>query len=81
MLGMSKSTSHTINHVPVAAPHRHPLGRSKFRQIPDNQEVFVQEDGNASLIVEVVQVPHDAADYEDNVKYTIFSPRHKPSPC
>ena len=47
------------------------LGRSTFRQIPDNQEVFVQEDGNASLIVEIVQVPDNVAEYNESVKYTV----------
>lgn len=36
---------------------------SKFRQIPDNQEVFVDKDSDVSVIVEILETP-DNSDIE-----------------
>lgn len=39
--------------------------RSDFRQVPDNQEVFVRDDSNVSLILEVLQLARDKGADED----------------
>lgn len=41
---------------------------SDFRQVPDHQEVFVSNDSDATLIVELLETPSDPSDSELGIK-------------
>ena len=45
---------------------------SDFRQVPDNQEAFVERRGDASVVIEVVQPPGDAAERCQDVEYYLW---------
>lgn len=45
---------------------------SDFRQVPDHQEVFVSNDSDATLIVELLESPSEPSDYELGIKYYGF---------
>lgn len=43
---------------------------SQFRQVPDNQEVFVSSTSDETLIVELLETPEEAQDAQDaGVRY------------
>ena len=42
---------------------------STFRQVPDNQEVFVSPDSDANLIIELLETPSDAVEAEFGIRY------------
>ena len=41
---------------------------SSFRQVPDNQEVFVSNDSDDSLIVELLEMPSEPTEQEQGIK-------------
>lgn len=42
---------------------------SQFRQVPDNQEVFVSNDSDETLIVELLETPEEAQEKNQGIKY------------
>ena len=41
---------------------------SDFRQVPDNQEVFVSKHSDATLIVELLETPSEPSEFEQGIK-------------
>lgn len=41
---------------------------SEFRQVPDNQEVFVFKDSDASIVIELLETPSNSDDEALGVK-------------
>lgn len=41
---------------------------SVFRQVPDHQEVFVSNDSDDSLIVELLETPSESFEMEQGIK-------------
>lgn len=50
-----------VRYPPARAPGSHPC-TSTLRQVPDNQEVWVEREAEASIIVELVQTPPGPTD-------------------
>lgn len=49
-----------------------PLGyidASLFRQIPDNQEVYIEKDSDSSFIIEILETPEDKVALSQGVRY------------
>lgn len=44
---------------------------SEFRQVPDHQEVYVSNDSDDSLIIELLEIPSETAEAEQGIKYEI----------
>lgn len=51
---------------------------SQLRQVPDNQEVFVEKDGDSSLVIEVVEIVSEENIYNQGVGYVIHPPKKFP---
>lgn len=56
------------------------LSGSTIRQIPDNQEVWLEKDSDASLIIELVQIPCDLADRDAFAQYNPLPPINQQCP-
>jgi len=56
------STYFDVRYHIIRSMARYNFGDSTIRQIPDNQEVWLEKDSDASLIIELVETPTDATD-------------------
>jgi hypothetical protein len=44
------------------------LDVSDFRQVPDHQEVFISQNSDANLIVELLETPSESSENEMGIK-------------